>query len=521
MLGVGLMYKIGIKNMRSLVDIKEVELRPITVLVGKNSSGKSTFLRTFPLLKQTLETKTSVPILWFGDYVDFGDFRESINRNTDEGTIGLTFEFLLSQYNDILFLRSGFRRKAFALSRDNELKVRIDISLNEKYIQRLCIEIGNQNIIFELKDNGAITKLLINSEEMRHRELRWSSGIKCLLPDIHFTNEKEFVYIEENFFEDAFIEALRSKSHTNTRRETIKKAIHNIKIGNISDTYKYIVDSNAPGSLKEKLKSLGECDYEFMKINNLFIASKLKEILYLCNQLINNTAHSVKYMKPVRANADRYYRIQGLSVDQIDASGRNIPMFLHNLSEHERKNFENWSKETFDLIFFTSSKQGHLSMFVKDSTTNESYNLADTGYGYSQILPIIVLLWLSKRERQVTYITNSIRRLINSNIIVIEQPELHLHPAFQAKLIDVFARVANQVNQDYNTDIKIIFETHSETMINRLGYLVAKDVLKKEDINILIFNKNGNQTTTIESISFNENGSLKNWPIGFFAPERF
>ena len=70
------MLSIGVQNLRSLYNIDEIEIKPITVLLGKNSAGKSTFLRMFPLLKQSIEERTSEPILWYGDYVDFGDFEE-------------------------------------------------------------------------------------------------------------------------------------------------------------------------------------------------------------------------------------------------------------------------------------------------------------------------------------------------------------------------------------------------------------------------------------------------------------
>ena len=81
---------IGIKNLRSLKNVEPIEIKPITILVGKNSSGKSTFLRTFPLLKQTIEAKTAEPILWYGKYVDFGDYDQSKTHNEKED-IELTF----------------------------------------------------------------------------------------------------------------------------------------------------------------------------------------------------------------------------------------------------------------------------------------------------------------------------------------------------------------------------------------------------------------------------------------------
>ena len=57
------MKSIGIKNLRSLKNVEQIEIKPITILVGRNSSGKSTFLRIFPLLKQTLND-LSVPLYW-------------------------------------------------------------------------------------------------------------------------------------------------------------------------------------------------------------------------------------------------------------------------------------------------------------------------------------------------------------------------------------------------------------------------------------------------------------------------
>ena len=81
-----------VKNLRCLSDTPRIPIRPITVLVGRNSSGKSTFLRTFPLLRQSVETPTESPILWYHQrYVDFGTLKNAINDRATERTV--TFEF--------------------------------------------------------------------------------------------------------------------------------------------------------------------------------------------------------------------------------------------------------------------------------------------------------------------------------------------------------------------------------------------------------------------------------------------
>ncbi len=83
--------------------------------------------------------------------------------------------------------------------------------------------------------------------------------------------------------------------------------------------------------------------------------------------------------------------------------------------------------------------------------------------------------------------------------------------------MDVFVNIIKE-GKDKGVDIKIIFETHSETMINRLGLLVALGKVKKEDVNLLFFDKE-KSTTKIESKCFDEQGILTGWPIDFFAPE--
>ena len=74
MKGDSLVKEIQLKNFRSLKDTGIQTLSPITLLVGENSSGKSTFLRAFPLIKQSISQRTSGPILWAGDVDDYVDF---------------------------------------------------------------------------------------------------------------------------------------------------------------------------------------------------------------------------------------------------------------------------------------------------------------------------------------------------------------------------------------------------------------------------------------------------------------
>jgi AAA15 family ATPase/GTPase len=107
---------IGLQNFRSYVDKTFINLKPITVFVGKNSSGKSSLLRTFPLLRQSVEENTTGPILWYGRFVDFGDFTDVLSRNSENKEI--TFSFSLSSRRkfrkdtliiDLMILPNGYK----------------------------------------------------------------------------------------------------------------------------------------------------------------------------------------------------------------------------------------------------------------------------------------------------------------------------------------------------------------------------------------------------------------------------
>ncbi len=86
----------GVKNLRCLTDTGIVLIKPITLLVGRNSSGKSTFLRAFPLLRQSVETPRQSPLLWYDPrYVDFGSFEDAVNYRAEKKK-GITFSFVIA-----------------------------------------------------------------------------------------------------------------------------------------------------------------------------------------------------------------------------------------------------------------------------------------------------------------------------------------------------------------------------------------------------------------------------------------
>ena len=163
MKGECLVKEIQMKNFRSLKDTGMQTLSPITILVGENSSGKSTFLRAFPLLKQSISKRTSGPILWAGDvddYVDFGSFEETV---TNDGSDSITFAFSFSIDERDAFQRHYFysianKKKNSALPKINvKYELKISSEKGKDYVSALILTVNSFCVEFDLKNKSIST----------------------------------------------------------------------------------------------------------------------------------------------------------------------------------------------------------------------------------------------------------------------------------------------------------------------------------------------------------------------------
>ena len=137
----------------------------------------------------------------------------------------------------------------------------------------------------------------------------------------------------------------------------------------------------------------------------------------------------------------------------------------------------------------------HRAIFLRDSETGIAGNLIDYGYGVSQVLPV---LWGLGS--------------IGPGPLVLEQPEVHLHPSAQGH-VGEYIVAASQTRQ-------ILVETHSEHIINRARLAVARGNLDAADVMILYVDRDKDGSRAVP-IPLDSNGDfLAKWPNGFFE-ERF
>ncbi|MDR1828719.1 MAG: DUF3696 domain-containing protein, partial [Methylobacteriaceae bacterium] len=104
------------------------------------------------------------------------------------------------------------------------------------------------------------------------------------------------------------------------------------------------------------------------------------------------------------------------------------------------------------------------------------------------------------------------------SIILMEQPEIHLHPSAQAALADVMIDVINSKEKDKNRDIQLIIETHSEHFLRRLQRRIAEDKISQEKVSAY-FADITRTPATLEPLELDMSGNILNWPENFFGDE--
>ncbi|MGP8015679.1 MAG: AAA family ATPase, partial [Smithella sp.] len=160
------MKTIRIKNLRSILDTSDIEVKPITILVGKNNSGKSSFLRLFSLLRQSVESRTRSPLLWYGQYVDYGSFKDALRKESDNGKITLAFSFEISQTDiESIIPRRYFRQRLDSIA-NKTLMVEMELALGDKertYVSHVKLGIDDSEIMIDIDRSNKVIRFIIGS----------------------------------------------------------------------------------------------------------------------------------------------------------------------------------------------------------------------------------------------------------------------------------------------------------------------------------------------------------------------
>lgn len=136
-------------------------------------------------------------------------------------------------------------------------------------------------------------------------------------------------------------------------------------------------------------------------------------------------------------------------------------------------------------------------VLVRRSKASPEVLLTDVGFGVSQILPVLVLCFYAPE----------------GSILILEQPEIHLHPSVQAGLADVL------IDAIQGRGIQILLESHSEYLLNRLQRRIAEDNGFTQDDVALYFCSNEDGESRATPLEVDPFGNITNWPRDFFGDE--
>lgn len=419
----------------------DLELAPVTVLFGANSSGKSSIIQFLLLLKQTKDSPDRTVALDFGGNdaaVNLGSFSDAIFRKDPLLQLKWKLEWQLPEE---LKVADPMGKRSEAAFRGNQLAVSASVGArNRTPVQdQLAYDFAGTTFEIERLANRSGFGLRAEPEFKFTRVKGRAWDLPGPTKGYAFPDQARAYFQNADFladFELAYIHLMDSILHLGPLRDFPKR--------------EYVWAGSRPVDLGPR----GE-----RWIDALLAATAADEKL--------NRQYRGR-LKPFAVVIAEWLRDMGLissfRVDEI-ASG-----------------------------------SGLYRVFVKRDSESPETLITDVGFGVSQVLPALVLLNYAPE----------------GSVVLLEQPEIHLHPAVQSSLADVI------LNTAINRNIQIVVESHSEHFLHRLlrriaeGSCLPRTPIVKDDVK-LYFCRSKNGVSSAEELRTNMFGAIENWPEDFFG----
>jgi hypothetical protein len=471
--------------------------------------------------------------------VDFGSFQDALTQGSESKEITIGIDFSL----DPIETRTRTRIQAFSAIDSFDyspyapaaslLRERLNgtvlLHLREgsqgTYASHIEIQAFGSTCQVDFMDSGRVAEVQVNKvrfwvSEGDSRGIGRQTGF---LPKLVFVkrtkskigDETRNLWRSDNPLIVHLLNEIGRHVHGNTSRNKILAIAKQTGLAEDAILLKALRNINsAPRSWIDALASLSPGRSEFISLRNAIFAYRLPMLIEAIDLAITSFFSNVRYLEPLRATTQRYYRRQELAIDEIDSKGANVAMYLDSLSNTDASLFRQWMLENFGVSVSAVKEGGHIALKLKESGSNLDINLADMGFGFSQVLPIAVQLWAIGRIRA----NQRTKGELSIRTIVIEQPELHLHPQFQAKLADIIAAAVKSADEN-NVCLNVILETHSSHLVSRIGELISVNEFAADKAAVILFNQIELNRTIMKTSTFDDDGVLIDWPFGFFEPD--
>ena len=425
---------------------REVDLAfgKVTGLFGTNSAGKSSLLDLLLLLKQTRNATDRGIVLDFGGpghMVNLGTFGDVVHRNENDendGRIRWILEWTLPGTLKILDPTRSQRDPLFA---GDSLRTECEVGLRQARLRPNRLAYRFDGVEFRMQPR--------------------------------IDSENQFELVTESDSKDFKFVRVRGRAWA---------LPHPVK--------SYLFPSQAK-TYFQNADFLGDFELKYEKLMD-----------------------SIYHLGPLREHPRREYHWAGSSPEHVGQRGeRVVDAILAATARGETRNFgyRTWRKPFQEMIAYWLRTLGLIREFhveeiaegtnlyraiVRTSSSTATTLLTDVGFGVSQVLPVLVLLY---------YVPEG-------STVLMEQPEIHLHPKVQSGLADVMLNVADARN------VQIIVESHSEHLMRRLQRRVAERKACSEDVKLYFVSLQGSHAH-LSDLCLNEWGEIENWPENFFGDE--
>ncbi len=227
---------------------------------------------------------------------------------------------------------------------------------------------------------------------------------------------------------------------------------------------------------------------------------------------------SIHYLGPLRTKTDRLYTWAGITPESVGFAGENTVAAI--LAARDRKislGYRKSAKPLEEIVALKLTEMGLIEEFkvnqisdqrqeyevkVRTRGSKDWVDLPDVGFGISQVLPVLVQCFYAPP----------------GSIILMEQPEIHLHPSAQSALADVMIDVINSKENGADRNIQLVIETHSEHFLRRMQRRIAENAVSEEKVSAYFANI-AKTPATLEPLQIDLFGNIQNWPENFFGDE--